>query len=528
MTADPYDAIPYHSQPFPRSRPEYLFTVARLFGLTPAPWRRARVLELGCGGGGNIIPLACEAPRGAFLGIDRSAGQLAPGRRLIGELGLRNIELRRASIDALDAAALGRFDYIVCHGVWSWVDAPLRDRILAACGDLLAPAGVAYVSYNCRPGWNMIQTIRDMMLYHTGGITDPAERADQARTMLRFILDGNAEADSAYAAYLRSELEMLAEHRDAYLLHDHLEATNHPVYFHEFAARAEAHGLAYLAEADLPLMYVDNLASPAAEVVGQIRDIVRAEQYMDFIRNRRFRCTLLCHRDQPIQRHLSADDIEPFHLATAARPDTPSPDMDEGAPLSFTAGDQVLTVHGRIPKTAMWILSQQRRRPMAYDDLLAATVEATGVDHPEYVRAQLNNELNLLRLVFAGVVEIHSAPPRYTLEVGDRPRTSRLARVQAARQETVTNLRHEAVALSEAERLLIARLDGRTPIADLVGHLAAHVARGDLVVEEDGRPLTAEADRRAALARLCDQMLADMADQALLCDPTAAGEEAPC
>ena len=530
MTANHYDTVPYHSHPFAKSRPEYLFAIARLFGLAPAPWRRARVLELGCGGGGNLIPLAYNCPDGTFVGIDLSAVQLATGQRLIDALGLANIALHQMSIADV-GPDLGTFDYIICHGVWSWVDAPLRDKILSVCARHLAPQGVAYVSYNCRPGWNMVQSIRDMMRYHVAQMTDPAERAEQARTMLRFILDANAQGDSAYGAYLRSELEMLAEHQDAYLLHDHLETVNHPVYFHEFMAQAEAHGLAYLAEADLQLMYVDNLAPPVAQVIGRIRDIVRAEQYMDFIRNRRFRCTLLCREDQPINRHLSADDIEPFHLSTTARPETAMQPaaLEDGVPLRFVSADHVVTLHGRVPKTAMWILSEQRRRPMAYIDLLEATLVRTGIEHPEYIRQQLNNELNLLRLAFSGLIQLGVAAPGYTGQVATCPLAYGLARAQAASQAVVTNMRHEAVGLNEAERLLIERLDGRTPLADLRRYLATHVQRGDLVLEEDDRPLTAAADIDAALELLVGTMLDDLAGNALLVDPPAAtGAQAPC
>ena len=173
-----YDVVPYDSHPFSKTHPENLCTIARLFGLDAPDYHDARILELGCGQGGNLIPLAYNLPHSRCLGIDLSARQIAPGQQVIDALGLTNISLKQMSITDIGPDA-GQFDYIVCHGVYSWVPTAVRDKILAVCRDHLVETGVAYISYNCLPGWNMIQSIRDMMLYHVADFKDPAEKAEQ-------------------------------------------------------------------------------------------------------------------------------------------------------------------------------------------------------------------------------------------------------------------------------------------------------------------------------------------------------------
>src|SRR5262249_13699905 len=155
-----------------QTHPDRLATVATLFGMRPAAVDCCRVLELGCAAGGNLIPMAQALPGSSFLGIDLSARQVAEGAKVVAALGLTNVALRRQRILDVDES-WGTFDYILCHGVSSWVPAPVQDRILHICSANLAPAGVAYVSYNTYPGWHLSGMIRDMMCYHARRYATP-------------------------------------------------------------------------------------------------------------------------------------------------------------------------------------------------------------------------------------------------------------------------------------------------------------------------------------------------------------------
>ena len=106
------------------------------------------------------------------------------------------------------------------------------------------------------------------------------------------------------------------------MFHEYLEENNEPVYFHQFAAAAQRHGLQYLAEADFSSMLLSNFPPQVAETLRRIgADIIRVEQYMDFVRSRMFRQTLLVHQAVPVQRKLDAQVLKEFHLATLAQPD---------------------------------------------------------------------------------------------------------------------------------------------------------------------------------------------------------------
>ena len=170
-----YDRVPYKSYPYAQSQPDRMATVAALLGVRAPEVTTARVLDMGCAGGGNLIPLAERFPEATFVGIDASAGQVAEGQPVIERLGLRNIRLLHTNI--LDVMPdLGTFDYILSHGVYSWVPPQVREKMLDICRTNLAPNGVAYISYNTYPGWRMRCIIRDIMLYRARRYEDPGDR----------------------------------------------------------------------------------------------------------------------------------------------------------------------------------------------------------------------------------------------------------------------------------------------------------------------------------------------------------------
>jgi SAM-dependent methyltransferase len=222
-----YDVLPYFSAPFQATHPDRLAVVATLFGLKPVSAERCRVLELGCAAGGNLIPLAVALPQSRFVGIDQSARQVAEGQQIVRELSLKNIELHATDILDVDDN-YGMFDYIICHGVYSWVPEPVQNKILAICARLLQADGVGYISYNTLPGWHMQGMIRDMMCYHIGRSPggSPASQVGQARALLNFLARSVREEKSPYGLLLERTLGRLQGLSDSYLFHEYLEDCN--------------------------------------------------------------------------------------------------------------------------------------------------------------------------------------------------------------------------------------------------------------------------------------------------------------
>lgn len=168
-----YDETPYVSNAISHSAPGQLRAVAHLFGHAAPPLNQARVLEIGCAAGGNLLPFAAAHPDAKIVGVDLSSAQVSEGRQVIERLGLRNIELLAMSLTDI-TPDFGQFDYIITHGVYSWIPAEVREGLMRVCRENLAPAGVAYISYNTYPGWKVSEVVRDALVLGTFGASTSA------------------------------------------------------------------------------------------------------------------------------------------------------------------------------------------------------------------------------------------------------------------------------------------------------------------------------------------------------------------
>lgn len=509
--------MPYESYPYAQTHPDRLATIAQLFQMQPAAIDRCRVLELGCAAGGNLIPMAVQLPGSRFVGIDLSARQIADGRRIVADLKLSNIELEHRSILDLDER-WGAFDYILCHGVYSWVPDAVREKILEVCATLLQPQGVAYVSYNTYPGWHMSGMIRDMLRYHARRFSRPQDAVAQSRALLSFLTEAVAEENSAYSSLLKEGLEVFRKVGDSYLLHEYLEDVNEPLYFHEFVERLGRHGLQYLAEAEVHAMMPERLGNKIAATLEKLSsEFIEMEQFLDFVRNRKFRQTLICRADVRLQRKVGAAVLRPLYVASALRPVSPQPDLRSEKAETFRRPDgRTASTTDPVLKAALVHLAEQWPQAVPFAELTTAAHAA--LDPGKHAGAPSEELLGkaLLQLYAANLIELRTWRPPFTCRVAACPQTSPLARLQAAAGTTVTNLRHERIALNVLERLVLQQLDGRHDRSALLDHLTELAARGTLEIKQEGLVLESPETCRAVLSAQLDACLAGLAKQALL------------
>jgi SAM-dependent methyltransferase len=477
-----------------QTHPDRLATLATLFGLRPAPPQRCRVLELGCGDGGNLIPMALGLPDANFVGVDAAPKAIARGQGVVAELGLENVTLEARAIEELAPAACG-FDYVIAHGVYSWVPAVVRDGLLAVCREALGDAGVAYVSYNALPGGRLRQALRDMLVFHTAELSDARERVAQARALLRFLLEG-ASGEHGFGALMRDQAERMLARSDATLLHDELAEVNDAVYFHQFAAHAVRHGLQYLAEADFFEMQIGAASDPAAQALLGIEDPVRREQYLDFLKARMFRQTLLCRAEVAIDRTPHPEVLERLAVSTQAQP-RGEPGPDGGQAFTGPTGSTLTTDHPVV-------IDALKRAATAWPAALWVRDVLGPQATPDDRRALCDA---LLRSYAANLVTLHVDPPRPTTTPGEAPRASALARHQALGGQMVTNLRHASVRIEDdLGRRLVTLLDGTRDRAALTAELRSFLS-------EQGRPVPDD------LADSLERSLQGLARLALLESP---------
>jgi len=510
-TALKYDLLPYQSKAFAQSQPARLGGIARVFGLDVAPLAGARVLELGCASGGNIVPHAVRYPDATFIGVDLARTQVAAGRARIARLGLKNIEIRCQSFTEI-GEELGSFDYIICHGVYSWVPAAVQDAIFKIIRARLSPMGVACISYNVLPGWRMLQPLRDAFLLEVPDHVDSLGRVAKARELLSFLSSSTPDK-GPYGDMLRIWAERLSNLPDDYLAHEFLEEMNHPSTVRDFAANASRNGLGFLAECELASMILENYG---ADVARQVRaragnDLVGSEQYLDLLSGRTFRQTLLIANERmaTVNRALGPESIEGLHFTIQ-----PGMHLDRDGDkyvVTDMSGRSLMTDSAAVAEGVARLVE---RFPSSSS--LDECAEAIPDDEREAGRPMLLDAL--YRMMLVGMVSVSSEPMHAGARAG-KPKAIALARADAADgAQATTNIRHETVALDPATRVILPFMDGTRDCAALAQLLEAEAIAGRLSFTRDNNIVRGAADIRTVAMEHLPTLLAGLESAGILDD----------
>lgn len=465
---DPYDRLPYTDHAYAESHPDRLASVARLSGWEPADIERARVLELGCGRGGNLLPMASALPGARLTGVDRSRRQIDEARAIATATGLGDrTRFVEASFDALGGVD-GPFDYVIAHGVASWVPPASRRALLATIVGALAPGGVAYVSVNVLPGWYERMAARDWWRF---------DRTEEPRASIRWLRDRVSPENADYRRRLDAVAARVSETDPAYFTHEYLADEHHPQLVAALLAEAADAGLAYLGDA-IPAETALELLDDAVLARGRTMGVVGAQQLVDFVRNTAFRRALFVRTDEAAARgwtwppELEDESLESLRFASRLRP--PAETATGTTAERFDAGDVSVQVDDATARRALRELARVAPRSLPFPEL-ARRIDASDA-------AALRRELLDLWLATGGL-DLHVHEPTVALAPGERPLACPVARWHAQHGGAVTNRWHQEVRLDDAPlRRVLARLDGATEIDDIAAGAgcSAEVARACL------------------------------------------------
>ena len=507
-----YDTVPYPSAIYPQTHPDRLATLARLFGMKAAPVDRARVLELGCGDGSNVIAMAASLPASRFYGVDLARAPIAKGQRAIEALKLSNIRLQQMNLLEMPAD-FGRFDYILAHGLYSWVPADVREKILAVCREHLDEHGVAYISYNAYPGNHLRDLARRMMRYLVPTSAEAGEQVRQARTLLKFLAEAKSKRGH-WQDVLQHQFERVQHYLDAGFYHDDLSAINQPYYFHEFNEAADRHGLQYLAEADFTDMQIAGLTEEAVSVLSKMEqcNLVAREQYQDFIEGRSFRQTLLCRQEQKLDRELKPERAFDLFAAADTRPSRPDADLTGRAMEDFQRAKAVIATSHPVLKSALAFLGKTWPRRLPFGELLNTARTHAGTPPTEEAADRRDLGEFLIRCYGVGFVDLHAHPSVFVTEISERPMTSPLIRWQIQQGPSISSLRHLPLKIEDAlGRELLRLLDGTRDRAALLEELGKQVTSGAVPIYRDGKPVTGPKEMHEVLASQLEPCLANLA-----------------
>ena len=298
-----YNELLYKSNPFNYTIPSLLEAYGRLYGLTPKDSRKARVLELGSSFGGNIITQALYNPESEFIGVDLTAEQVKKGNEVIEKIGLKNVKLLEKNILEINED-FGKFDYIIVHGVFSWVPEDVKEKIIKICNENLTEEGIAYISYNTYPGWKEPDKVREMMIYANKYFPDFSlgDKTQRGKAFISIVADqmkSYTDIAEKKGDFIK-QIEEILEMQDYYVGHEYLEVFNNPMYLHEFVDLMRKENLEYISDVALRLSIASIYNQSTVEKLQQLSqgDHVIKEQCLDYILDTKFRRSLICKKSQ--------------------------------------------------------------------------------------------------------------------------------------------------------------------------------------------------------------------------------------
>jgi hypothetical protein len=447
-----YAALPYDARPITQAHPDRLAVIMRMFGVTAAAPERSRMLDLGCADGSHLLALALEYPNSECVGIDSSAEQIERGKRAAEELGVKNLSLRVADLgDGIE----GQFDYVTAHGVYSWVDAPTRDRLLATLHSCLAATGVGYVSYEALPGAFPRLAARDLLLPYVEELGS-AGMGNRFRAIARALADG-VRADQPFSAALRAELLRASQASDSAVAHDWCSDVHEAVYFRDFAKQLTHHQLSFVTDTPLLRSGAADLSEPGRRVLAELgRSRVERQQAIDVLADNSYHESLVVQASVTVR---SEPDFS-AEFATAWFSVLLGLHSDASGALQIRnhRGWQT-TVTAPMLKTAVTALAKASPAALSFGDL--------SKDLDEGNRQKLAQ--GLFELFAAGFIDLRGDAPRCAVRPGERPQVNRLCSWQSSHSVRLTDLGHYPVKLQEERaRRLIALLDGTRDRAALL------------------------------------------------------------
>jgi methyltransferase-like protein len=452
-----FDEMRYSNSPFVETHPDRMAVLARLHGMDAPPVETARVLDLGANEGGNLIPMAFTLPGAQLTGIDLAAVPVDRGNQVIRDLGLKNVRLLQMNLLDVDAS-FGEFDYVIAHGMYAWTPEPVRDKVLAIARANLSPNGIAFISYNTYPGGHVRKLLREMLLFHSRDVSGAEARAARAREIL-VLAAAVATSPGELAKTLASEAERTLRYSDSGLIHDIMGDDYEPVYFRDFVARAASHGLAYVDDACVTDTWNTGLPEPVEEAVREMAsgDSILWEQYLDLLRMRLFRRSLVGHNEAPIRNGWAIECAAGMYAAA---------NLSEGAQRDT----------GEIEFTAKSGATMTTRHAGVIEFL-----HRLGAVWPQALKMKDNETEMALMLFRRGFIDVRTVPG-VAVRAGEKPLASPLARYQVKKSPVITTLLHSTLEVSdEAAQQFLRLLDGtrdREALAHEMGCASEQVEAG--------------------------------------------------
>jgi trans-aconitate methyltransferase len=447
-----YQSRVYQAMSHPSTDPAVTAVAARLAGLdVPAP-AEARFLEIGCAAGHNLLPLAARWPESRFVGIDFSTAAIEEARETAARAGLANVDFIETDLRTYDPGPGVDFDFIIAHGVYSWVPDEVRQGLMELCAARLSPRGVALISYNTLPGWSLRKTLVGL----TNRLAATEAAGEDPEEILAFLATA-AGNHTPYARHLTSVLHAMFGKGATSLSFDDFGPVNEPCTFLDFTGHAGRSGLRYLGESQLVEDLPASLAPGSAEILKPLAENPLAlQQTIDVLTNRTFRRSLLCRADAPVQDRVNLAVVLNFSV----RNPNAVEQLASGVRLLNHDGNELARFEDPLAVAFFLILSESRLESVPVREVLAKMAAIS----PDPTQGLLRLVVNSAR---RGLVLLRDEPVRFDTSVPEFPNLGPLSLIAVEKAQPMADLYHSPCHLDETCQRIALAMDGSHPVEEL-------------------------------------------------------------
>jgi len=517
---DLYNDIFFESRPSPERHVHRLSTLAFLNGLETPPALRSRVLEVGCSTGANLIPMACALPEASFVGLDISSAQIKIASRHADSLNLKNIKFIEGDVrqeESLD----GPFDYVICHGMLTWVDPGIQDHLLKFIARYLSPDGVCYLSFNSLPGWRNRHTVWNAVASVRAMKCPPQEKIERAKAIIRAMSAVLVDAHRPYGMQLKEELERNLERSNAFFAHEILNPFCSALTLPELKAKLKIYGLSYLCDANA--LRSPGLWSEFPELDDELKKEfpdpataeIDTEHIADFLFPQSFRGAVVSLKKASPRLKQNPEIIENLFICSPLVPLDVQPDIFSTKAVTFCApSEQTSEQSDPLVKSALLVLRSTWPTPIHFRELYKSALELVGLKADKDQLALLR--LTLIHYFQGNHLELYREAYRTGNRSADYPEIFPFARLQSGKQEWVTTLRHETMPVDIFDRHLMPIINGENTLTSILEKMLSYTESGALQAQSQGEKVSSPDEVLEVLKDEIQQRLEKYIEQALL------------
>ena len=491
QTDSSYETIPYLSKFFIQTHPEWLAVIGTLFGMNLPSIEKCRVLELGCGNGSNLMAHAFSLPDSEFVGVDLAQTHIDEGNQFIADLDLTNIKLYQMDVMKMSVKDFGKFDYIIAHGLFSWVPDFVRDRVLQIYDEMLAPNGIGYISYNTYPGSHLRQLAQKPMRFIAKNFSDPVEKVKKSVSFLQFLTQETNETE-VLQPVLQNGLDAILKKQIPDIFHDDLAETNRSFYFYEFVEQLEKYNLQFLAETEVYKMSTESFSAQAKSFLDSLKDLIEREQYIDFFCSRFFRRSLVCKSEINLNHQPNLNILDKFSLVSSIRPAGKNPNFINREVEKFVGYEERgFEIDHPLTKMFLFLLGQKWAKAVQFTELLEEAKQT--LDKKGFKTDNWEKEIDITRQILLQLclttdfIYLHLYQPPAATKVPLKPEINKLARWQLGLGSNVYTLFNQNFnAADPVLKKLLELMDGTRNNSDLIKSLKEFLkSKGETVVHKE-------------------------------------------